>query len=520
MRKLEKQRGSFLLEFSLALIISAIVGIYANSKLQQVADDSTAAATGVYLDNLSQAAQRYILSHYSDLTASTDIPGAANDLMPTIPELIAMGRLPSAFPSTTPTRQTTQINLTKANCPGPSCQITATACLTTGLTVRGKVRDDLATTAMVAMKGRGGRSHPDAPSVVRGPSLATPNPSGSVNAIVCGQSLVDAGLYDTFVRVGDTRDPGLRGGLTVTGTNATGEALRVSGDLAVVDPDTGNICVQILKGGTVNVNCAGLLNATTGTFTGPLATVKVGATGTNYTVDTAGKIRAESGFWTALGSAFGDNTLGVRAAGSVFTIQTNAGVDAFAVHDSGRTGARTSVATPVLGLTDAVTAGTACTSAATQVAATQVTSAATTALRALTGGGLAICDAASGTWVAISRTAAAGGSCTQSGTTGLASNGVMLICNNGVWASIMDRMGYFVAAESWRVVDGSSVPKPTCAAGSTGSRVSLAGGNEQQNIQFMNRFASDGGSSWTIRMTTGAGVTVQGDMLVTTYCVY
>lgn len=521
-RKLDKQRGSFLLELALALIVSAIVGVYANSKLQQVADDSTAAATGVYLDNLAQAGQRYILKHYATLSSTSgDIPDVANDLVPTIPELIAMGRLPPAFPTITPTRQAPQINLTKSSCPGPSCQITATACLTSGLTVRGKTREDLATTAMVAMQGRGGRSHADAPSEIRGPSMTTSNPMGAVNAIVCGHSLVDAGLYDTFLRMGDDRDPILRGGLTVTGTNGTGETLRVSGDLAVVDPASGNICVQILKGGTINVNCAGQINATTGTFTGPAGAVKVGGTGTNYTVDTAGRIRAEAGFWTALGSAFGDNTLGVRAAGTVFTIQTSAGVDAFAVHDSGRTGARTSVATPMLGLTDAVTAGTTCTSAAAQVGATQVTTAATTTLRALSGGGLAICDSTTGTWVsATAKPATGGAACSPNGGVGQTLQGVAMLCANGLWTALTDRTGYTIQAEMWRVIDGSIVTKPNCGSGSTGTRLLLQAGNEQQNIQFVNRSHVDNGASWTVSLRNGNGAAIVGDMIATSYCLY
>lgn len=516
-----KQGGWFLLEMMVAMILAAIAGTYASTAMQQVADDSTAAATGVYLDNLAQAGQRYVLANFVTLTDAADVPGVVNDFAPTIAELIALGRMPSGFPTVTPTRQNTSLTLARTNCPGPSCQITATACLTSALTVRGRVRDDLATLAMVAMQGRGGRSRLDNPTVVRGPSMSVANPLGAVNGVVCGQSLVDAGLYDSFVRTGDTREISLRGGLTVSGTNATGETLRVNGDLAIVDPASGNMCVQILKGGTINVNCAGQLNATTGTFTGPAGAVKVGSTGTNYTVDTAGRIRAEAGFWTALGSAFGDNTLGVRAAGTVFTIQTSAGVDAFAVHDSGRTGARTSVATPVLGLTDAVTAGATCTSAAAQVGATQVTTAAATTLRALSGGGLAICDSTTGTWVsATAKPATGGAACSPNGGVGQTLQGVAMICANGLWTALTDRTGYTIQAEMWRVVDGSVVAKPNCGSGSTGSRLLLQAGNEQQNIQYVNRSHVDTGTSWTVSLRNGNGAAISGDMIATSYCLY
>jgi hypothetical protein len=514
------QRGAFLIELSIALLISAVLAIYGSTRITQEADDATASATGVYLDTLASAAQRYILNSFLAIGDGTDVAGVANDLAPTITELAALGRLPSAYPGLAPTRQAPIINIIRTNCPGPNCQLTAVACLSSGMTVRGRVREDLATQAMVAMQGRGGRSHADTPGIVRGPSMSVANPAGAVNAVVCGQTIVDAGLYDSLVRINDRRDPGLTGGLTVSGLNATGETLRANGNIAVVDPATGTVCVQILTAGTININCQGRLNATTGTFTGPQGTVRVGSTGTTFLVDTAGRIKADAGFWTAVGSVFGDNTLGIRAANTTFTIQTSAAQDALAVHDSGRTGSRTSVSTPVIGLTDPVTAGQACTSAATQVAATQVTLAATSALRALAGGGLAICDSASGTWVAVTRSAVVGSACDQAGATALTGLGVMLVCSNGVWTTLLDRMGYMVAAESWRVSDGNQVPKPDCAPGSTGSRLLASPGNEAQNVQFVNRYITDNGATWTVRMVTGSGSSVDGDMVVLSYCTY
>jgi hypothetical protein len=122
-------------------------------------------------------------------------------------------------------------------------------------------------------------------------------------------------------------------------------------------------------------------------------------------------------------------------------------------------------------LSDPVTPGQSCSSPAGQVGSTSVTSAATTVLRAIAGGGLAICDPASGTWSAIARTATAGAACSGNGITALSSAGVMLICTNSVWTPLTDRMGYMVAAETWRVSDAGSVAKPACAPGSTGSRL-------------------------------------------------
>ena len=517
----QAQRGYALIELSVALIFASIIGMYAVTTFVQQVDDASAASTGQYLDNLVQGSHRYILTQFSSLADGNDIATVANDLTPSVAELIALGRLPTTFPATAPGGRTTTVRLTRTNCPGLTCQISSLACLDAPMAIRGKMREDLTTVAMMAMNGRGARSHSDAPSVMRGPNINAVNPVGATSGILCAQSVVDAGIYDAFVKIGDTRDPALRAGLTVSGNNPTGETLRVNGDLAVVNPATGNVCVQIQRDGVININCNGQLNATTGTFTGPSGTVRVGAAGTNFAVDTAGRIRGEAGFWTALGSLFGDNSLGLRAANSVFTIQTNAAVDALAVHDSGRTGSRTSVATPMLGLTDAVTSGTSCSSAAAQVGATQVTGAAQTVLRAIVGGGLATCDSATGTWVsATTRSATESAACSPNGSMGQTSQGVATICTNGLWATLTDRTGYTIQADMWRVVDGSVVAKPICGSGSTGTRLILQAGNEQQAPQFVNRRHVDNGGSWTVSLRDGTNNPIPGDMIAMSYCLY
>lgn len=532
-----------MLEFSLVLLASAILGVIAWNAAQRASDADVAKLQGDAIAALRQAAHKLVMSQYSAYQAGQPISRngitlAAGDLpgqsrKPTVANLRSMDLSVNNAQNTGFYKSLANANyditiersaICATNPASQDCHVSGLVCLDQPVRGYSSPAGEIDTfgigVMLASLGGSGGASLLGSPAVINGAdgTWSHANAFGTAGT-VCARFGWGT-ESDDYLRIADTRDPDFRGGLTVTGTNATGEAMRASGDLAIVDPATGNICVQILRGGTINVNCAGQLNATTGTFTGPIGSVKVGGTGTTYTVDTAGRIRAETGFWTAVGSVYGDNTLGIRAAGTVFTIQTGAGVDALAVHDSGRVGARTSVATAVLGLTDPVSAGDACTSAATQVTATQVTVAASTALRALVGGGLAICDPATGTWLAVSKSASAGAACTTSGTTAINSTGVMLVCANGSWSSIMDRMGYLVAAESWRVVDGSVVAKPPCAPGSTGSRLVVTAGNEQQNIQRLNRYVVDNGGSWTVRMTDGNGATIAGDLLAMSYCTY
>jgi hypothetical protein len=510
-----------LIELLVVMAITAAATIWSTTTLVQAADDLVATSTGVYIDSVAAGAQRHLLAEFNRLGAGSDVPGTANDLQPTLAELQALGRLPNTFPVASPGNQLVRVFITRTGCPGPGCNLVAMACLTEPMRVRARARDDLATVAMSAMDGRGGRSHVAAPDMIRGTLMgAVPNPFGSVSGIVCGQTNVDAGVFESFARLRDTRDLDLRGGLTISGTNPTGEALRVNGDIMTVNPATGAVCVRILRNGQIDINCDGRLNATLGTFTAAGTTVRVGQTGTGFAVETNGRVRGEAGFWSAVGSLFGDNTLGVRAAGAVFTIQTQAGVDALAVHDNGRTGSRTSLATPVLGLTDPVTVGTSCATPGATVGATNVTAAATTTLRSLVGGGLAICDPTSGRWSPVTRVVQENTPCSPEGITGVTSDGVGQICTNGRFMSLQDRMGYLIEVETYRVVDNSLVPKPSCPPASRGSRLYLGAGNESQTIQTMNRYYIDNGTSWTVRMTNHLNQPISGDVLVTTYCQY
>jgi hypothetical protein len=95
-----------------------------------------------------------------------------------------------------------------------------------------------------------------------------------------------------------------------------------------------------------------------------------------------------------------------------------------------------------------------------------------------------------------------------------------MLCANGLWTALTDRTGYTIQAEMWRVIDGSIVTKPNCGSGSTGTRLLLQAGNEQQNIQFVNRSHVDNGASWTVSLRNGNGAAIVGDMIATSYCLY
>jgi prepilin-type N-terminal cleavage/methylation domain-containing protein len=247
-----KQRGFALVELTVALVVVAILGIYASNRLVQDADDAVAQGAGTYVASAAVWANRYVLLNWEPLSSSGSVTGTVSPLQPTLAELSALGRVPSAFPVRSPSSQTIRFDILKTNCPGQNCILTATACLTSPLTVRGRVRDDLATIAMVNMKGDGGRSQTDQPTSVRGPSFNMANPvSGQPAGIVCAQTVTDTALYDTFVKRFDIRNPSLQGGASIAGNLPNGYTLDVTGKA--------NVSSDLNVGGSVTIGGIGAI---------------------------------------------------------------------------------------------------------------------------------------------------------------------------------------------------------------------------------------------------------------------
>jgi hypothetical protein len=82
------------------------------------------------------------------------------------------------------------------------------------------------------------------------------NPMGVI-AVRMGASTVG---FEALVRMGDTRDPGLAGNLSVDGDLKIGQA---NSTVATADQP----CVRIAKNGELNIDCNGKLTANNGTFT-------------------------------------------------------------------------------------------------------------------------------------------------------------------------------------------------------------------------------------------------------------
>lgn len=581
-----RQRGFLMLEVSLALLIAGIAAVAAQLSIQRADAAASAQAQADNLNFIRDAAEMLVQNQYTVYQAGQPVSsggvtlasGSASgqSLQPTVEQLKTMGlgvnnaSVNGFYKSLSAAKYLIQISRVPAGCqlaPNPSngaaCNITGTVCFDTPVSPYGAAVGDVDGFAIGNMLsrlgGNGGASLLGAEANITGMGggWSIPNPvPGAPAGIVCSRFGYGSSGLAAFVRVNDTRDPTLQGGMTVNGTTTAGNTLQVNGATTVTgafnvggattitglttlnggaavtgnvtlkDSVSGLVCVNILSAGQIDVNCNGILNAKVGTFTGPFGTVKVGDTGTQYAVDTTGKIRGQQGFFSAVGSVFGDNTLGVRSAGSIFTIQTASGVDAVAVHDIGRLGARNSVASQALGLSDPVASGSPCAGPAVEVAATNVTNPATTVIRALAGGGLASCI--NSKWTAISQQASPGAACTIDGQMAISNaDGVGLTCRNGVWMKVNDLLSSFVLMNTYRVFPNSIVGKPSCGQMGSGFGQAVPILNAQVESSTNSSFTRkiiDNGLTWTVVLQDSNGASLggnpQAEALLMSYCYY
>jgi prepilin-type N-terminal cleavage/methylation domain-containing protein len=504
-----QQRGFTLVELIVALSIAAILGIYAQARIAKESEEQIARAAGSYLKQVAGAAEQYALSHFDSLGNGVDIPGVANDIAPTIAELVTDNKLPGGFPSAAgamPTRQSLRIDVVKTNCPGTGCTIVTNVCTTTGVTLGGtNVRYDLAQVMVDQQDGTGGQSSYTTPALIKGPSLNIANPNGAVPGTVCASATLNTAMFQQFVRVRDPRNPDLQGDLSAVGN------LAITGTSAL----TGNVAAA----GNVSVTGSGGFGGAN-----PVA-VPAGMKGLNsQDIFAAGNIVA-----TDQGAGFAGSN------GNYVAMTTNSGGEA-AVVTSGRMAGQRLIPT------GSFTKGTACVEAgALGLSATEAS------------GSLVVCS--SGRWTPLTTAAVAGGACSLEGQSATDPNGLALYCTGTVWTPLTQflapaydntgcttpgQVGYSAAVAGakkamlcrvnpqgggavWRrmedittnlvfvrseeVVDTQTVAKPTCAnPGNPAATpiIQLIPKTESTSDGGFARFAVDLGGVWQVRLLTGA----------------
>jgi len=393
-------RGYSIVEVLVAITIMAILGIYGNAKYARESEEVIAEGAGLHIKMVATAAERLTLLNFDNYANGLPIPGVANPLQPTVAELVALGRLNAGFPSgpgALPTRQSLRIDILKTNCPGENCELVTLVCTTAPLTLGGAyTRFDLVQTVVDQQDGSGGQSAIGAGGFIRGPAINVANPVGNVEGIACGSSLLDTALYQRFVQRQDTRDPDLKGNLTVAGATTIGGATTINNNATVTgtmnvggDTSLGGCAKIIASTGRAGFGCTDP-NDLPGGYTGGVRSPDVVAHGRILASDNPGSFTGANGAYAYAGveGGVGELRTSGRAAGDRLT---------------------------PLGQ---YTPGTAC-AAADEGSIS----------RRAGGTGLVVCQTLS--WRTLATGAAPGDVCSPEGAMATAASGVALLCVNG-----------------------------------------------------------------------------------------
>ena len=128
------------------------------------------------------------------------------------------------------------------------------------------------------------------------------------------------------------------------------------------------------------------------------------------------------------------------------------------------------------------------------------------------------------TWVATGGlpVAAAGATCATVGALAMSVAGTALICQGGVYADFVSRMGALVAMSSYFVSDGIKVDKPSCVGAGAQTAIYLfpLTDVQQSNSVVVRSASSNVDNTWTVSIKDGDGVALSGQALAMTYCVY
>lgn len=546
-----RQRGAFMLEISLALVITAIasaatIRTQLNANRMQTADIQ-ADVLNIYRNALQTYTDEnfYPLMNGTPVTkgAVTLAPGNAlgQSMQPDIPNLITMGYLPQGFTNNVILVDgagfQNRIGLEPVGCVLPACNVRGYAYIDQAIVVRnsgGETDGTMIGQMLARIGGNAGTSVEGSVASITGVGAAWnwPNPvAGAPAGVVAARFGFDSSALSQFVRINDTRDPSLQGNLSALGNLAIGGTSTLAGALTVNNISTfnGNIsvnnagvpCVNLDKTGVISIACAGLLNAKNGIYTDGVGnTTQINPTG----VVATGVVSANGGFTTPGASAFvaaDPNAIRVNA-GDFFVrgtsgtlLQATALGDVIAGKDLIATN---NVQGNVLQLNTTVNEGNPC--AGTEVAR-------------LAGGGVATCVA--GTYRASTRISTEGAVCSNPGTsaTDLATS-KGLVCKGGVWSQIDAFLSPFRLTASYVVTDNTPVLKPVAAnagvaqcpiTGPSGMLPLIILVPKDDDLSYDRsaaRYTVDGGTFWTVHIQNASDNTSQGASaaIALVYCFY
>ena len=549
-RSARRQRGNALILALLALLVMGLAAVAAMQSKQIEAKRASGQAEASVLEGLRNAAQAAVYEHLAAIQQGQPMEKGgvmitptteAGELTwsPTVGQLRDMGYLPAGWTATRSSLNDGPYAITfqriPAGCAPAACDVQGTVVIGAPIldAGRGSPVDGVVIGPILTRAGAdGGVSLPTTPTTISGfhATWSTPNLlPGTPAGVVAMRFGTQTGGFSQFVRVGDSRDPALRGNLTADGNfQVGGESLfsgpgnfvgnvDVQGEIRV--GPASSPCLTGSPGGILSVSCAGELRAQNVLLSDSSGNQSlVGPSGLTSTgrVDVADGIRV------------GQNRLFDSADPQSIYLQqgqllVRGASGLLADFRDGNLSIPNSVSTRFIDLSNAAEEGFPCEDASTPEVARRFGS--------TVNGALAVC--VRGRWVVPLKMGQAGQGCPIEGSLSVeTSDGSSLICRSGIYLRTNALLSNFVLIQTVAIqISGSPVrvQKPTCPHSGASDAVPLIiltpNSEDTPAVGFslsgINRFAFDQGDEWEVRLERSSDfVALPGRIIASIYCYY
>ena len=506
-----RQRGAFMLEMSLALLISALAAVGVQ---REIIRTQVLRSADIEADNLKlyrQALQDYTDEFYDELQGALPVTkngvnlasGAAEGqtMQPSVANLIAMGYLPAGFANASLLTDAgvfrNIIQRTPAGCaPAIACDITGLAYFDQPFVIRnsgGNTNGVVVGQMLTRIGGLAGTSMETNAATITGAGAGwtANNPVAGAPAGVVGVRFgVGTSVFQAYVRRNDPRDPNLLGPLTVAGATTLGANLAVAGN-ATVAGTLGVTGDTTLAGVTATGQFTSSADVGTSTVAGCLrAALRSGGELVSRAADCVTRVLVNNA-GVSVNSATGATRLSLNGDTGVLQVNNNAGTARVSMDGDG-----------LLQVNNGAGAAVITANGATGRLQAQTISATFTATRgtACTSNGDVAADAAASGTVLVCRNnvwrgpgldqQTVGTACAVNGQLAMTAAGEALVCRTGTWFLLNDRLSLIVPMELFSGNGQGNVATPTCGVGGTVdiAVAALQGGSDYGGLPPRNRF--------------------------------
>lgn len=301
---------------SLSLIVAALLMMTDAKSRVRAAVASAGTTLGGSLSDVNNAVGTWQGTYRDQIIANNSASvGVADILRPTVADLKAKGMLSASYNATAPSggQFLTRIDIEPVGCAPADCNITSTTWISEPILAAETSEPDARrlASAVTSIGSDAGFSDLPSPAIVNGAggwTKANPDPAKRAGILMAVNGY-GSSAWGAFVRIRDTRDPDLKGKLTIAGDTTLNSNLTVAGSTTTQDA-------------TVNNNLNLLALGYPGTACTPEGAVRRNQeTGTSLVVCFGGK-------WQTVGTAI-NNVVEGTACARPNQLATNAGNQAF-----------------------------------------------------------------------------------------------------------------------------------------------------------------------------------------------